>query len=330
MKLTLAMITSLTLFGACSSSDDDGETPVPIDPAGTHTQYVVDSLKVPTTGPESTQLGVNLDKDDRNRIDNALGQVLSALATAGSFDIQGAVDEPIQRGEVIVMMNIQSTSLTTAAGVGSWVFLGDNAAPAPCENDQDETCGKHLQGDATFNLHMDSPKNSHVVGQLINGKFTTQTAGKVSLELSLIEGGTAIRLDLIGAHIEFQVDDDGLVNGKLAGAVEDEDLNTNILPGLVDVIEMTFAEVCTGDAAPCCDEATDEGKTGNQVYSFFDQNDDCRVDLDELKTNSTIAAVLSPDIDLLDNDGKNDSLSLGVGFTAKKASFPLPSEVSGQ
>lgn len=56
-----------------------------------------------------------------------------------------------------------------------------------------------------------------------------------------------------------------------------------------------------------------------------------RVDSQEVRENDLIAALLSPDVDLLDSDGAfkprtdgiKDALSLGLGFTAVTASFPF-------
>jgi hypothetical protein len=64
-----------------------------------------------------------------------------------------------------------------------------------------------------------------------------------------------------------------------------------------------------------------------QLLDLFDTDDDYTITADELRASPLITAVLAPDLDLTTadgspgHDGVNDAISLGLGFTAKNASF---------
>ena len=87
-------------------------------PQGDHSQYVVDSIVLPTTAAQATQLGLDLNDDPLARVDNALGQVLSALAGSANLDPQPTMDDLTHRGEVILLADLQAPSLADAACAG--------------------------------------------------------------------------------------------------------------------------------------------------------------------------------------------------------------------
>jgi hypothetical protein len=69
------------------------------------------------------------------------------------------------------------------------------------------------------------------------------------------------------------------------------------------------------------------------VLTFFDDNEDCTVTVEELEANSLISSTIgAPDLDLFDEsgnfnprqDGVKESLSLGVGFSAVAGEFTVP------
>jgi hypothetical protein len=63
------------------------------------------------------------------------------------------------------------------------------------------------------------------------------------------------------------------------------------------------------------------------ILALFDANGDHMVTGEELRQNSLLQAVFSPDLDLLDangnpgQDGIRESVSLGFGFTSNHAIF---------
>lgn len=329
--LASALAFSTAACGGGGDDDDDGGT---VDPAGTDHTYVVSKIYMPTTAAQANMFGLNLDGDEQGRPDNALGQILSTLAgqAGGDFDLQSAIDEQVNMGDIILLANVKATALTTAAGVGTSIFLGANPGTAPCADANDMVCGLHLDGSSTFEIDPASPSQaeSTLVGQIVGGKLTGGP-GSVTIELSLVQGGDALVVNLVGARVDVgSVSDTGMTGGKLGGAVTEEALNDDILPALHGILGTTIGEDCTGTADPCCED----GSTGQLLIDLFDESDpqDCMVTLEELKNNSLISSLLAPDVDLFNgdpaagnfdprNDGVKDSLSLGIGFDAVGGTF---------
>jgi hypothetical protein len=326
------LMSSLVFSAACGGGggDDDDDDDQMVDPTGTHHQYVADSIKVPASSSEATTYALNIAGSDMP--DNALGGLLSALATTADLDVSGTVNEAVESGQVILLVDVQATALDAASGVGTTVYLGTNPDPAACTDPEDlATCGQHLMGDATFDIDEDSPDNALVIGSIVGGTFNGGP-GSVTLQIPLSEGAAPISLDLIGARMQVGVTEDGLTSGKLGGAITMEDINTKVIPAVSDVVADLIAEDCTGAFPDCCE---DTESTGATTLDFFNDPDseDCEVTEAELRDNSIIkSTLLNPDLDLLDGDGNynpddegtKDSLSLGVGFTGVAATFTAP------
>lgn len=322
---TCLAIGSMALI-ACGG--DDGDVVDTVDPNGTDHQFVADTVIIPGSSAEATRLALDLDGDDI--ADNALGTNLSILASQG-VDLQGSLDEAVDAGTIIVLANVQATALDNATGVGMSFYLGDNPNPAACTDPSDiTTCGQHLDGSASFDIAADSPTDALIVGQFLGGGFETTVHGDVTLELEILAGEPPIVLNLIGARTAFQIDANGsaISNGRLGGAITAEEARNNLLPVITGFVVDIVAEDCTGQPGNCCTD----GSTGATLVSIFDANNDCTVSDSEVADNDLVATILSPDLDLLDENGDfnpnsdetNDSISVGLGFTATGAVFTKP------
>lgn len=293
------------------------------DPAGTDHTYVISELKVPTSANEATQLG--LDIDGNGQPDNALGGLLAALAGQADLDLNGTVNEQVASGGIILLANMKATDLSAATGAGLHVYLGDSetAMPAPCTDPENPaTCGQHLDGSGMFDVKMDY--GAKVVGTIVGGNFTGGP-GNITIELALGDAAS-VPIALIGARASSGVTDSGLTSGKLGGALRNEDIHGELIPAVADLIASLLVTSECGAEAPCCPE----GSTGEQILTFFDDNEDCGVTAEELEANSLISSTIgNPDLDLFDEndefnprqDGVKDSLSLGIGFTAVAGEF---------
>jgi hypothetical protein len=300
--------------------EDDGGEPT-VDPEGADNTFVVDSVLVPASGAEASMYA--LDIDDDGQADNALGMLLGTIAGfLGDVDIQGALNQEIAQGGIILLANLKATDLADASGVGLYFFLGANADPAPCANEEDTECGLHLQGDATFEVAADSPTDAVVIGENAGGSFSGGP-GDVTIQLSLADGADPVNITLVNAKAEAGVAADALSAGKLGGAITVDSLNNDIFPAVALVLEGILAEDGCDLAAPeCCPADT----TGATIIDLLDENEDCTVTGEEIAMSDEVNALVNPDLDLdpPEGDGTFDAISLGVGFTAVPGGFTPP------
>lgn len=321
----LASIPALLL--ACGG--DGGATCPPEDD---HT-FVIDTLSVPRSADESVTFGLDVDgreNDTNGGVDNALGRSLASLS--GTIDIPSALDQAIDDGSIILLANLRAGKLDTAECAEFGLYRGAAPDPAPCADAGDTTCRRHLDGDASFEIAADSPTDTVIAGRIEGGAFQMgpdDPPGRLTIALPALDGSEPVALELIGARIAIEsIGEDGLMTGVLAGAVPMAALEDTVLPALHRGIEATVAADCAGTAPECCTpDSAGEGAVG-----FFDNDGDCAVSYDEFRNSFAVSLLINPDVDLLDengdfrpnSDGVRDALSLGMGFTATTATFPVP------
>jgi hypothetical protein len=293
-------------------------------PVGSHHQFVVDQFIVPGDQTQAQELALNLDGAGGG--DNKLGEILSVLGDLGGEDIQANVDAQVARGEMVILANLQATALDSAQATGLWIFRGDVISPNPCVDDDDTVCAQHLDGGGTF-ASLGDTDSSLIYGDISAGVLTGGP-GRVTLDIPLVIVPQPLTMNLVGVRVSVEVADSGLSNGRLGGAVTVDEINDNILPQLVVVMQSTVQQDCNGVHPQCCTA----GSQGEDLIGTFDSDGSCDVTLDELKDNALLSGLLSPDLDLFDaegfyvpnDDGVKDSLSLGVGFSASLGGFQLP------
>ena len=356
---SLLGLSAAASLGLAGCGDDGGggtggPDPIEIDPTGTHNKYVVSDLTIPASGAESKSLGLDIDGDGDT--ENALGGLLGALASTAGLDLQTGIDEQLVEASFILLASVQATDIGNASGVGTYIFFGENPMPVACTDPQDlATCGKHLNGDGAFDVSATSPTDSVLAGTLAGGELSTNP-GTVSIELPL--GETApLQIDLIGAQIQATVSATGITEGRIAGAITDDDVVNKLIPSVQLLVTGIIEDDCPGGSPGACNCVADS--SGATVLGFFDGGytvcnafdpadptvcidsmivgkDDCKIEQEELIQNSLVGAtLLNPDLDLLDetgaynpnSDGEVDSLSLGIGFSAVNGVFTLPAGI---
>ncbi len=288
-----------------------------VDPTGDHTQFVANTIDVPTSASEAFALGLDIDGDPLMRPDNALGQVLATLSSMGA-DPQAAIDGFVADGELLEIFDVQATDLVTASDVGVSVFLGnDGDVPAnPADN---------FSGSEMFVIEPGTPTDSLLYGSITSGHLSAR-GGTIPLKLLVFGGTSPIRVNLVGARVEANITATNLSIGRLGGGITEAEIDSVLIPGLADAFNAIVAEDCIG--LTC-----DPDSPGEDILDLFDTIDvDGVISVEEVRASPLISSLLAPDIDLFDSagdfnprvDGVDDSLSFGVGFTAVGAVFDLP------
>jgi hypothetical protein len=323
-----ALLGALTVaVSACGGEDANG--PV----VGDDSQYVVSSILLPATPQELTQF--SHDFYNNKTYPNQIGTALRSVNVLGKVDLQPQLNKAVAIGEVVLLINARTQSQVSAKNSGSWLFLGDNdqITPPACTDPEDLTsCSKHLDGNGVFTLSATSPLDSLLRGKVQAGTFAGGP-GEVILPLSLSPDAPPLELHLVGAHTKFSFDANDLVQGSLAGGIPTEEMNTVVLPGVHQLVSTIIARDCQGPGPgeSCCMA----NSTGSKVLEFLNTDSDCMVTEAEFTGHQLIRQLLGPDVDLMNGSeyGPNkdkvlDAVSIGLGFTAVKASFDLPADLA--
>ena len=292
----------------------------PIDPGANHTQFVADALAIPTTASEAMMLGINLDDDDQGRPDNAFGQIMATLASQSDLGIQDTVDALVNGGELLYLFDFDAADLATAASATVLHVMGRDCddPPNPANN---------FSGDQPFTL-ADDTTESTLTGAISQGALDIGP-GNMTLRMVMLTPDP-IDVPLIGARIHGAIDANGIANGIIGGAILDSDVQTIVIPEIAAGLQGLIDAQCTASPPNCCPD----GSTGQTILDLFDEDGDCAITATELQNNSLISSLFAPDVDLLDStngdifaprvDGINDSLSVGIGFSAVGAQFERP------
>lgn len=299
-RLHLLLLCSALPLVACGGDDLEG----PIRP------YVVSEASVPTSNPQATEFGLDLNGD--KVVDNQLGAVLAALTSQG-FNVQGAVTTAINEGSIILLAEFQSKDFSSG-GAALSVKLGDMPMPAACTGTTDTVCRHHLDGSGSFAVAAGSPQNAAVEGKLVGGTFNGGP-GDIALEIAL--GAAPIQLDLIGARAKASaISETGIDSLVVGGALTIDDLNTKVIPAIHAQIAPLVKADCPGTTPPGC--GCTASSTGATILNLFDTAPkDCTITVEEIATNTLIKSLLAPDVTI---EGKM-ALSLGLKVKAVKATI---------
>ncbi len=297
--------------------------PVGIDPAGVHGTWIVDSVRMPTNANEAQALGLELDCDRPGYTDNAFGQILSGLFTYWTDDVNGDVAGMIAEGRLLHLIDVQSTSLVDASGVGFTVLHGIDVDGDPADN---------FSGTETFAV--DASRGQGTAAGSIVDHHVSARGGQMPIAFGLPSLEGVLVLPVEGVRVGAEVGK-GSLSGRIGGGIRTEPLHAILIPVFEYALGNLVARDCTAtmDHPPC---GCADGAFGQTLLDLFDEqpdrpgiepDGDCVITADELRDNSLVGSLLSPDIDLFDDhgdlnpgvDGIYDSLSIGIGFTAVPA-----------
>jgi len=285
----------------------------PPPPVG-HYYYVIDKVSVPTTNTQARAYGLDLNTD--GTVENQLGMVMSTLASMGA-EVQVSQDKAIDTGAEILLADLNTTDFTNAAGSTFTLYQGSNPMPQACLNAQDTACRRHLTGMSSFTA-LATAVDPPLAGNFVNG---TLAAGPGHLTLQIVwPDSPPSTVTLLGARVKASsVSPTAIGAAILAGGVTMTDINGKVIPAMQVGIMAAVTRDCTMlSSPPGCGCA--QNSTGKTNIGLYDANHDCAVSVDELRTNSLIVSLLSPDVTL----ESQQCLSLGVQAHAVPAGFIAP------
>jgi hypothetical protein len=284
---------------------------LPAQCAGPYHHYVTDSLKFGSTVAEADSYAFDLDDDANHVPDNALGHVFAGLSS--QLNVDATLAASLQSGDTVILDSLRADWLPYDPTASWQVYLG-KPTPQPV-----------LTGGGSFTVDPTAPTSSTLAGSIARGQFTGGS-GTLPLRLGLVAGQPPIELHLAGARIQATCDATACTKGKLGGGIPETEVDALIIPAMAAIFQADVDADCTTSSPDSCTPA------GAQILDLFDSNHDGQITGDELRSNALIRAVLQPDLDLFaangapGHDGTNDSLSVGLGFTAKTAVFAAPGE----
>jgi len=285
-------------------------------------QYVIDSILLPMS---PTDYAIDLNGD--GHLDNQLGNIIGALTALG-FDVQSQENMALMNGSTIELIAVQTMDPLEQNDPAAVTVLNNGVAmPMP-----------DFSGMGHFTIDTTQP-TADFHGALQQGSYSSEspvtTHSPVSLSLSLsLFTGTPTPLPVHGAHIQYQVSGTGLINGKLQGSIKNADIQLTVIPGIAALLNSQIA-------------ANPNSPTSKQIRQLFDAGDgnggnctnpdgtigrpnDGIISPCEVADNNIIMNVLAPDVQIYDGSGNyapnpantnRDSLSIGIGFTAVRATF---------
>lgn len=315
----LFLLTALPLV-ACGG-DDGGDDDVT--PTGEHYTFVASEVTVPLSSNQGQEFGLDLNDDGVK--DNQLAQSLSLLNSQAMINAQTTVTSGVNRGDIILLVDVQTPSFSSSGGTGFQIKFGDKATaqPAPCTDAADTACRKHLTGTGNFTVAASSPTNDALAGKIEGGVFEGGP-GKIALQIALSDApNSALTLNLIAARARLTgISADGVASIIVAGAVTKASIDNEIVPAIFNLANsMSASCVTTATAGKCdCPDPADS----EAVTELLDISgpggtgpEDCKFDLAEVKKNPLLPVLLRPDVTI---DGQ-EALSVGVGAKAVKATF---------
>ena len=259
-------------------------------------QALVTKLLLPSA---SKPYGVDMTGD--GKVDNRLGTLLSGLSGIHpSMDLQADLDSQIQKGNLLLLQEVRSSSLTSSASATVRVGFG---------KDLDGKPGDNFSGKEPFVFDPKVPTSDTINGAIKAGAASFgpgELVGPVAL------GKVFVAMQLRRAQIRAKVSASGMTDGVLAGAIRIEDVKNTLLPGLATEMTRQYHDP----------SLTANGKI---LVEFFDTNKDKTVTVQELLNNNLVKTLVlnQPDVDT-NKDGKPDAISMGVGFTAVSCTINPP------
>jgi hypothetical protein len=316
---SLAAFPLLVATGCSSSSPPGGHAdagpdlafPADLSRPGTMAyRYVVNAITLPQN---KFMFAADLNNDGTT--DNAFGSLVKTLKSLPQpIDLQAEENAIISKGDGLNLLALVTGDPTLTSDP----YASVRAYTAQSQYPPDFT------GNGTFQVDTQL-KAAGFDGPLSGGTFRSNdplflTAPPTIYLHLVLYPGVSVDMPVVGARIAFSPSMTGLTDGQLNGAIAETAINEILIPAVQQTLDMIAHNM------PCDSNCM-------QVLQMFDTNHDGTISLMEVQNNSLVTALLGPDVQLFDaqgnwhpdpTNGNKDSLSLGVGFQAVKATFTEP------
>jgi hypothetical protein len=156
------------------------------------------------------------------------------------------------------------------------------------------------------------------------------------ISVPLVEGVT-VPLDLYGVELQGTLSDSDVMDGELHAVLRKQDIDEQLIPAMAQAFTAKINKDPTGAVAQALipffedsDYATSKAKCDSEPARCCAKNPTtCEISAAELRENTMLMQSLEPDVQMF-QDGAwkptpggstKDSLSIGFGISAVKASF---------
>jgi hypothetical protein len=220
---------------------------------------------------------------------------------------------------LLQLIDLQRPEAGASAATGFALQIGADPQPTACADAMVVVCRRHLDGSGVFTLA--APASDSPLRCVPTDTGFECGPGRLKFLLGILGtplqvpalGFPPLEVELLGARATFEDVGDGSLRGRIAGGVSGEDMD-RLFADYLKIINADVQHDCMMDAPTC---SCTQSSSGRFYLGSLDANHDCTVTFDELRHNSLIVSLLTPDVSL---EGKQ-ALSIGVGFDAVPATI---------
>lgn len=288
-------------------------------------KFATNKLVLPKSRFESS-----IDIDGNGAVDNQLGTILGLLASQGT-DFQASTDIAVKLGLTVQLFEVRPADL-----------LDSKTATVGMRSATPRMAGDPPAYDGTDTFQPSAEPALWMTGALAAGALSSKmprdlTAAEVKRYRLIVPIGRAsLRMDLYGVHVQATTTDKGMMAGQFHGVVRKQDIDSQVIPSIADLIT---AEINANPQDPAVQQLIRTFETGPVSMKKCQDNmadccktnpKTCKITPDEVRANQLIQIILVPDLQCYDAQGSwrltpngvdKDCLSVGLGFTAVRASF---------
>ena len=289
----------------CTFSECSVRERGPIDPAGEHVQYVIDTITFTDAEPLAPT-DLDCDGAPDHALDAILRQVYQDVFVT---DLQAVTQETVDDGRILHLIDVQTTDLEEAIHVGLQVHVGIDGDGDPDDN---------FSGSEQFTIDASAP-TSPLAGSIHGGQIAVDI-GTIPLQIALPGVEDTFVLELSAGFFEGSIAADRL-SGTMSGSLTADEVENGFLP----VVHATMTSVIDAECTPGCPP----NSRADTLLGIFDNDNDGVLAFEEVRDHPVVQALLQPDVDVLDSAGnvnpscdeELDSLSFAVHVTGVPARF---------